>query len=229
MTNNSSSNRQAALDRRIGELEQVTTTLRAESAATRNDVEKLTISVDRLAQTVGEWMRTSGRPNWGWIVGAVGLLATIGGLAAAPFIRDIQRQDIEIRALELQQNGVNATRWSREDHEVYRERDERHDREMEERLMGLIRELDDELDEHTSNGHPYSVLDQLHALRDDYEETKDELQRRGDWMRETDVERAAADAAYAARLDQLEADVDEISSEQRRRTTRVYGPGEDGN
>lgn len=110
------------MDERLANLEQVTTTLEANSNATRTDVERLSAIVDRLASKMTDFMQKANQVNWGWIAAGLGLVLSISGLAASPYVARIGelqgRQDRMARDMQ----EVAQSRWSREDHEIYRTR-----------------------------------------------------------------------------------------------------------
>ncbi len=221
------------LDARIQELEALTVEIGAESRSTRADVEKLARSFDRFSEQVSRWMQTAGRPNWGWFIGGGGLILSIMGLAAQPFVRDQVEMGMDIRMIQRDRAADAPTRWKRGDQETYADKTLRvidagdtrgilEVRAVEERLDEQIHDLATRYQEHISNGHPHTVLDKLGALEKTLDEARAELSRRGEWMTETTVGLAERDAGFEARLADLEREIREISSEQRRRTEKVY-------
>jgi len=89
-------------------------------------------------------------------------------------------------------------------------------------LARLIEKNADAFTEHTSNGHPASVMSHVDTLADRLDDLSDGIQARQEWLMEANAAMAARDAGYHARIEELERQIREISSEQRRRTEKVY-------
>lgn len=156
--------RQDQLDRRLGELDTRTAQLTSEQHAIRADIERLTGSMDRLTQQVGEWMRNSGRPNWGWFIGAVGLVLTVGSLALSPIIGNQAEIRFDVQRLEARDSEMLGTRWRRSDHDQYAATVRSELDTVELRLAEQIEKLGDKFEVHVSNGHPHTVLDKIATL-----------------------------------------------------------------
>ena len=224
-------NPELRLGKRLQHLEQTTTELSAEGRATRADIEKLTRSFDKFSDDVTRWMQQAGRPNVGWLLGGASLIITIMTLAASPFLRDLSRVEDMLGENTARLNGVLGTRWSNKDQESYAEqmRDQHAelDRRSAERRKGMDEAHNELARLFYQHDRDVSALNEkqtgrIKALEDRLEAMQAELLSRGEWMRATDVERAAADARYEAQLKDLTREIREISAEQRRRTTKVY-------
>lgn len=215
---NTNSTRQAALDKRLQEMETVAARQGVESTAMRSDIEKLTHSFDRFTQQVTDWMRTAGRPNVGWLLSGASLIIVLLGLAFAPFLRDQLKMETQVRSLQEAMTRTAGNRWTRDDQETFRVYAEALSKERIATAKVNAEQVED---------LKIKLLQQqITALRTRFEEQSEMLKERGEWMHETDVTRASNDASSDARLRELEASIKEISAEQRRRTTKVYGTGE---
>jgi len=81
------------------------------------------------------------RPSYGVMGTFAGLgvtvIALVGSLAAQPFLRDLERLERRTDAVEVQAAGLNATRWSRDDHERFQDQIERTTENLRLRVLDL--------------------------------------------------------------------------------------------
>lgn len=237
MTQSAAAQQRAAqerLDVRLSELEGLTTRINVESKSTRADIEKLTVSFDRFAGEVTNWMRHAGRPNVGWLLGGASLVITVLSLAAAPFLRDLHRVETSVQKLTDNAHVVSANRWTRTDQEGFRAQVEVEFEKVQQALrdgdqaLGESLQREMRLRDEAFHRDVRTLLDapaeKIQSIQRDLAKLEAEVLKRGDWIRTTDTERAEADARYDAQLGEIQRQIAEISSEQRRRTSKVYTP-----
>lgn len=176
----------------------------------------------------------------------LGVMAAIaGGIGIIQYLErpsDEERADNKRRIEKLEDAGiaVATTRYTRQDHDDFADKvaeelaevesrsiDRKRDlaETVERRLMHLdehVESLREELHNHQKDGHHNSVLARVAELESRLRDIHAELGERGDWMRQTDIERASLAATNAARIEEMQRELREISLEQRRRTSRVY-------
>lgn len=166
-------------------------------------VSKLTEKVDGLGKT-----------NWQTLAGFGTLILAILALAASPFLRDLTRMESNQSQLQQAIIEIASDRWTRSDHERFREHTEdkfsatrdysdANRNQLDDYLQREMRILDDALQREMR-----MLLDeptaQLNALDERLDAYDVELADRKDWMASHDKEVSAINAEQSTRVKHLE-------------------------
>lgn len=185
-------------------------------------------------------MADKGRLTFAGVIAAI--LAGIGIMQYIDQPSDDEREQNRKRIEKLEDAAVlvATSRYTRQDHDAFADKvaeeiaevegrsiDRKREltETVERRLMHLdehVESLREELHNHQKDGHPNSVLARVAELESRLRDIHAELGERGEWMRQTDIERASLAATNAARIEEMQRQLREISAEQRRRTSKVY-------
>jgi len=183
---------------RLSRLESATTGHRVQLDSLRDEIHGVKQTVDSLANEMRHFIRAAGRTNWSVLISFGAFLLAFGAIAAAPFMRDLNRVEARSSKVEDQLAAIAPTRWSRSDHEAYRAADEASKREIRDQITEhertavainaeqttrlvaveeVARKTEEEFHDHISNGHPNTVIDRIERDEELLTELRDRLSK----------------------------------------------------
>ncbi len=210
--------------KRLGDIERTVAEQSVQIEGLTANIQSVAGELHSLTSSVQQFMQHSGRINLSVLAGLGSLVLAIGAALATPYIRDISRVSDEVTDLRKSVIDIKSDRWTRSDHERFRDKidsefesaksysDQNRD-ELDEILQREMRLLDDALQREMR-----TLLDAPKVRISAVEDKLSEVSK----LSLSNMKEIAERQRVLEKVDSLERQVNEISSEQRRRTSKVY-------